>query len=234
MSGLKRKAKMWRETITAGFFDTGNISATVNGKPVLSWAGTPTQKDTALKMLPVVQQKLMPEVSPEAFADATIASIRDEGMASTDHGRSIQTVALLWRLFTTPVNRDLPGVTYGDLIATTNLHVAYEVQEQPNDEFKVTWKVSTRPSRPLWLPWRVLGYLVATVRGKENRSNPMAARLGNVLFWASILIAGVWLWFAAEIGLLKNPSDGQSLVVSYGGAGIVVLIGWALRYILRG
>jgi hypothetical protein len=37
----------------------------------LSWQGTPTQK-------------LMPEVSPEAFADATIASIRDDGMASTD------------------------------------------------------------------------------------------------------------------------------------------------------
>ena len=71
-------------------------------------------------------------------------------------------------------------------------------------------------------------------RGKENRSSTMAARLGNVLFWTGILIAGAWLRFAAEIGLLKNPSDGQSLVVAYGGVGIVVLIGWALRYILRG
>jgi hypothetical protein len=166
MFGLKRKAKLWRESITAGFFDTCNVSATVNGKLVLSWAGTPSQKDSALKMLPVVQQKLMPEVSPEAFADATIASIRDGGMASTDHGRNSQTVALLWRLFTTPVDRDLPGVTYGDFVATKNLHVAYEVEEQPNDEFRVTWRVSTTPSRPLWLPWRALFYLAATVRGR--------------------------------------------------------------------
>jgi len=42
-SGLNRKAKMWREHISAGFFDTGNVTATVNGKLVLSWAGTPTQ-----------------------------------------------------------------------------------------------------------------------------------------------------------------------------------------------
>jgi hypothetical protein len=150
MFGLKRKAKVWRENIAAGFFDTCNVSATVNGKLVLSWAGTPTQKDGALKLLPVVQQQLMPEVSPETFADATIANIRNDGMKPTNHdGRSIQTVALLWRLFTTPVNRDLPGVAYGDLIATENLNVAYEVEDQPNDEFRVTWKVSTRPSRPI-------------------------------------------------------------------------------------
>ena len=169
MFGLKRKAKIpWRELFMAGFFDTCNVSAKVNSKQVLSWAGTPTQKDIALKMLPVVQQKLMPEVSPEALADATIASIRDGGMASTDHGSNIQTVALLWRLFTTPVDRDLPGVTYGDLIANTNLHVAYQVEEQPNDQFKVTWKVSTTPSRPLWLPWRALFYLAAKVRGRPT------------------------------------------------------------------
>jgi hypothetical protein len=110
-------------------------------------------------MLPVFHQKSMPEVSPENFADATIANIHDGGMAETEHGRNIQSVALLWRLFTTPVDRDLPGLTYGDLIAATNLHVAYEVNEQPNDQFNVTWKVSTRPSRPLWWPWRVLFYL---------------------------------------------------------------------------
>jgi hypothetical protein len=166
MFGLKRKAKGLREHFTAGFFDTGNVSATVNGKLVLSWAGTPSQKDTALKMLPIVQQKLMPEVSPENFADVTIASIHDGGMASTYDGRNIQTVALLWRLFTTPVDRDLLGVTYGDLLATKNLRVAYEVEEQPDDQFKVTWNVSTTPSRQLWLPWRVVFYLAATVRGR--------------------------------------------------------------------
>jgi hypothetical protein len=170
MFGLRRKAKGLREHITAGFFDTGKVTATVDGKPVLSWTGTPAQKDIVLKMLPVCQQRTMPGIAPEAFADATIAAIHDDGMAQ-DHevARSVQSVALLWRLFTTPVDRDLPGVTYGDLVAATNLHVAYEVEEQPNDQFKVTWKVSTMPSRPLWLPWRVLFYLAAMVRGKLSR-----------------------------------------------------------------
>ena len=104
----------------------------------------------------------------DTATDATIAGIRDEGMASTDEGLGIQTVALLWRLFTTPVDRDHRGVTYGDLVATTNLHVAYKVHEQPNDQFKVTWDVSTRPSRPLWLPWRVLSNLAAKVRGQTG------------------------------------------------------------------
>jgi hypothetical protein len=52
--------------------------------------------------------------------------------------------------------------------ATKNLRVAYEVEEQPNDQFKVTWNVSTTPSRPLWLPWRLLFYLAATVRGRPT------------------------------------------------------------------
>jgi hypothetical protein len=143
--------------------------------------------------------------------------IHDNGMSPDDLGRNIQSIAMLWRLFTTPVGGDLPDLTYGDLIAHTNLHVAFELHEQPNEQFKVTRNVTTMQQR-----------------GKENRSNTVAARLGNVLFSTGILIAGAWLWLAAEIGLLKNPSDGQSLVVAYGGAGIVVLIGWALRYILRG
>lgn len=216
--GLKRKAKLWRENITAGFANTCNVTAIVGNKQVLNWQGTPTQRDDVLQMFPrLVRDKLMPGVEPGNCADAIIASIHDEGMASTDHGRNIQSIAMLWRLFTTSVDRDRPDLTYGDLIAHTNLHVAFELHEQPNDQFKVTWKVTTMQQR-----------------GKENQSNTMAARLGNVLFWTSILIASAWFWFAAEIGLLKNPSDGQSLVAAYGGAGIVVLIGWVLRYILRG
>ena len=39
-------------------------------------------------------------------------------------------------------------------------------KEQSDDQFKVTWNVSTTPSRPLWLPWRVLFYLAAMVRGR--------------------------------------------------------------------
>jgi hypothetical protein len=74
MFGLKRKAKLWRESWVAGATNTGNVSATVSGKLVLSWHGTPTQKDDALKMLPVIQQRTMPGESPESFADAVIAS----------------------------------------------------------------------------------------------------------------------------------------------------------------
>jgi hypothetical protein len=145
MFGLKRKAKFWFESFTAGVSNTGNASATVNGKLVLSWHGTPTQKDDALKMLPVIQQRMMPGVSPEIFADATIANIHDEGMALDNDARNVQSIAMLWRLFTTPVDRDAPGLTYGDLVAVKNFHIAFELHEQPNDQFKVTWTVNTMP-----------------------------------------------------------------------------------------
>src|SRR5271166_5637307 len=103
MFGLKRKAKLWSESFTAGVCNTGNVSATVSGKLVLSWHGTPTQKDDALKMFPVIKQQMMPEVSLESFADAMIASIHDDGMAQDSLARNVQTIAMLWRLFTTPV-----------------------------------------------------------------------------------------------------------------------------------
>jgi hypothetical protein len=119
----------------------------VSGKLVLSWQGTPTQKDDALKMLPVIQQRMMPGVSLESFADAAIASIHDEGMARDNDIRNIQSIAMLWRLFTTPVDHNIPSFTYGDLVAVENLHVAFELHEQPNDQFKVTWKVSTMLGR---------------------------------------------------------------------------------------
>jgi hypothetical protein len=141
MFGLKRKAKLLRETFTAGVRNTGNVSATVSGKPVLSWHGTPTQKDDLLKMFPVIQQRMMPEVSPESFADAAIANIHDAGMAEDNEPRNIQIIAMLWRLFTTPVDHDVPDLIYGDLVAIRNFHVAFELHEQPNDEFKVTWVV---------------------------------------------------------------------------------------------
>jgi hypothetical protein len=147
MFGLKRKVKQWRESFMAGADNTGNVSSTVSGKLVLSWHGTPTQKDDALKMLPVIQQRMMPEASPESFADAVIASIHDGGVAQDDEGRNIQTIAMLWRLFTTPVDHNDPGFTYGDLVAVKNFHVAFELHEQPNDQFKVTWKVKTMPGR---------------------------------------------------------------------------------------
>lgn len=148
MFGLIGKAKFWWESFTAGASNTGNVSATVNGKLVLSWHGTPTQKDGVLKMLPVIQQREMPGLSPENFADAVIANIHDGGMAQGNEvGRNIQSIAMLWRLFTTPVDHDIPAITYGDLVAVKNFHIAFEVREQPNDKFNVTWVVNTMPGR---------------------------------------------------------------------------------------
>jgi hypothetical protein len=214
--GLKRTAKLWRENIAAGFTNTCNVTATVGNKQVLKWQGTPTRRDDVLRLFPsLIRDKLLPGEELGNCADAIIANIADHGMETTDPGRNIQSIAMLWRLFTTPVDRSLPDFTYGDLIPHTNMHVAFEKHEQPNDQFNVTWNISTTPGR-----------------GKENRSISMAARLGNVLYWASLLIAGAWLWFAAEIGLLKDPSGGK--LFAFGAAGVVVLIGWALRYILRG
>src|SRR3954453_10320670 len=115
MFGLKRNVKQWRQSFVAGANNTGNVSGTVSGKLVLSWHGTPTQKDDALNLFPVIQKRTMPDVSLENFADAVIASIHDEGMARDDEARNIQTIAMLWRLFTTPVDYDNPGFTYGDL-----------------------------------------------------------------------------------------------------------------------
>jgi hypothetical protein len=57
----------------------------------------------------------------------------------------------------------------------------------------------------------------------------MAVRLGNALFWLFIIIAGAWLWFAHSMGV-----DRDSPAVVYGGAGIALALGWALRYITRG
>ena len=43
----------------------------------------------------------------------------------------------------------------------------------------------------------------------------MTARLGNVLFWLCIIIAGAWLWLAHSMG-----ADLDSPAMVYGGAGI--------------
>lgn len=143
MFGLGRKARLWRESYSAGASNTGNVSAMVSGKLVLSWHGTPTQKDDALRLFPVIRQRMMPDASLESFADAMIASIHDGGLARDEVARNAQSIAMLWRLFTNPVDRNRPDFTYGDLVATKNFHVAFELHEQPNDQFKVTWTVNT-------------------------------------------------------------------------------------------
>jgi hypothetical protein len=141
--GLKSKATLWRESYVAGATNTGNLTATVGDKLVLNWHGTPTQRDGVLQMFPVIRDKSMPGVELGNCADAMIASIHDDGMSSDEVGSNMQRIAVLWRIFTTR----LGDGTYGDLIARTNMHAAFELDEQPNDQFKVTWKISVMRGR---------------------------------------------------------------------------------------
>jgi hypothetical protein len=60
------------------------------------------------------------------------------------------------------------------------------------------------------------------------KGEAMSARLGNVLFWLCIIIAGAWLWLGHSMG-----ADQDSPVMVYGGAGIALAVGWALRYFTR-
>ena len=110
----------------AGATNTGNVTATVGNKLVLNWHGTPTQRDDVLRMFPVlVRDKLMPGAELGTCADAVIASIHDDGMSSDNLGSNIQSLAMLWRVFTTR----LDDGTYGDLIAHTNMHATFELHE---------------------------------------------------------------------------------------------------------
>jgi hypothetical protein len=152
MFGLNRKAKMLRESFVAGATNTSNVTATVGNKLVLNWHGTPTQRDDALKMFPKIRDKLMPGVELGSFADAVIASIHDDGMSPDNTGSNVQSVAILWRVFTTPLDGSDrsdgdPIATYGDLLPFTNMHATFELHEQPNDQFKVTWKISVMRGR---------------------------------------------------------------------------------------
>jgi hypothetical protein len=67
-----------------------------------------------------------------------------------------------------------------------------------------------------------------TVLDYVLKGEAMSARLGNVLFWLCIITAGAWLWFAHSIG-----ADRDSPAMVYGGAGIALAVGWALRYFTR-
>jgi hypothetical protein len=147
MLRLKDKLKTYWETIVAGANDTGNVSATVDGKPVMLWQGTPTQKDGTLKMFPVARNRMMPELSSLGdFADAAIANVADKGLARDAQVQNVQRLAMLWRTFTTPVPGS-PGVTYGDLIGRSNLHAAFTVVNTRDDTFRVEWKVAMSPGR---------------------------------------------------------------------------------------
>ena len=57
----------------------------------------------------------------------------------------------------------------------------------------------------------------------------MAARLGEVVFWACIILAGLWLY------AVYGPGGGPKVdITGYAIAAGPVLIGWALRYVLAG
>ncbi|MBR0848806.1 hypothetical protein JQ543_13720 [Bradyrhizobium diazoefficiens] len=142
MFGLKRKAKMLGQSFVAGATNTGNVTATVGDRLVLNWHGTPTQRDDALRIFPTIRDRLMPGVELGSFADAMIAAIHDNGMSPDDTMSNMQSVAMLWRVFTTQFDDDDGAVTYGDMIGFANLHAVFELHEQPNDQFRITWKVS--------------------------------------------------------------------------------------------
>jgi hypothetical protein len=55
----------------------------------------------------------------------------------------------------------------------------------------------------------------------------MAVRLGNVLFWASILIA-------ASVFLVGRGITPDDMSLAYGIAVVALLIGWACKYVLGG
>ena len=140
MFGMGSKIKGLRESWTAGATNSGNVTATLGSKLVLNWHGTPSQKDGVLKMLPVIRDRMIPDVGLGSFADAMIAAIHDDGMSPDPDMSNMQTIAMLWRMFTTRLDDD--DGTYGDLIGHANMHATFELHEQPNDEFKVTWKIS--------------------------------------------------------------------------------------------
>ncbi len=62
----------------------------------------------------------------------------------------------------------------------------------------------------------------------------MQRRLGNVLLWASILIAGGWLWLMYTFGAFKPEYFERDWVQTLLPAGVVLLIGLAARYVLAG
>jgi hypothetical protein len=67
-----------------------------------------------------------------------------------NEGSNVQSLAMLWRLFTTR----LDDGTSGDLIAHTNMNATFESHERSSDQFKVTWKISVmraRTSRRAWV-----------------------------------------------------------------------------------
>jgi hypothetical protein len=225
MFGLKRIAKRWREAFVAGATNTGNVTATVGNKLVLNWHGTPTQRDDALRMFPVIRDKSMPGAELGSCADAIIASIHDGGMSPDEVGSNIQTIAMLWRVFTTQLDEG----TYGDLIAHTNMHATFELHEQPNDQFKITWKISVTRGRPTnereeksTQPWakeyaqNLYGAFVA--KPNPGDITALSLRIPTVLHAAyqnKIVLQRELISFAALASIAKPESGLQPVLLAY-------------------
>jgi hypothetical protein len=112
---------------------------------VLNWHGTPSQVDDCLRIFPtMVRDKFTPGEELGTSADAIIANIHDGDMSPDNLGSNIQSLAMLWRVFTTRLD---DGGTYGDLVGLANMHATFELHELPNDEFKITWKISVMFAR---------------------------------------------------------------------------------------
>jgi hypothetical protein len=145
------KVKMWRESFVAGATHTGNVTATVGNKLVLNWHGTPTQRDGVLKMFPVIRDKLMPDVGLASFAYVTIANIHDEGMLPDNERSNIQSLAMLWRVFTTRLDDD-------DLVDSTTMALNFlrtTGRIQTDAEIKAAERERLTHRAPRRLPYRV-------------------------------------------------------------------------------
>ena len=79
----------------------------------------------------------------------------------------------------------------------------------------------------------LLAVAVAAVSGRGE--SPMAARLGNVLYWAASLVAGGFLVFGGLVLTFNRGPDGPFIAGAFVGIGVVVwLVGRACRYVLAG
>jgi hypothetical protein len=198
----RESLKAWRESWVAGATNTGNVTATVGNKLVLNWHGTPTQRDGVLRMFPTIRDKMMPGVELGTCADAIIANIHDDGMSPDDHQSNIQSIAMLWRVFTTRLDNG----TYGDLIAQTNMHATFELHEQINDQFKITWKVSVMRGRtPKVSPYDATS-------DRDHPTCPADARDDRRSVGASEARPGR---STRELGTMTTPSEFEGVPVSH-------------------
>jgi hypothetical protein len=74
--------------------------------------------------------------------------------------------------------------------------------------------------------------------GEIQRSNvpDMTTRLANVIYWASCVLAVIWLAYCL-LTMARAPvivDLGPVLAVTFGGAAVIWMIGRAIRYVMIG